>query len=306
MQIFIFSPNAKSLFNDDQKNLLTSLGEVYYYDRIPEVSSIVELKSIEEKVIALDPDACDWKTPNEELSIISNLKAVCLQTTSFSWIDSALFAAKGIPVTNLRGFSSVAVAEWAIMNALMLARKIPVVIKEGWQEDFVRYQGVELRGKVAGIVGLGNIGTKIAEYCLGLGMEVLYWSRNSRDERFDYNELESLMKNADFVFPVVAQNKNTEGLLSDELLKAMKNSAVFVSMIHHVYNHDLLVDMISKGELFGYAFEEGAESFDKYKGNILATPSLAWATDGSMKRNAEQWIECIVKAVKGEFGNRVN
>ena len=125
-------------------------------------ASIKELQSLEEKIICIDPDFCDWTVPNLVFDS-PNLKAVVLQTTSFSWIDIDYAKSKNVPVVNLRGFPSIAVAEWATMMVLNIARKLPIVIKDRWKQDYTTHKGIELRGKVAGVVGLGRIGTAIAE-----------------------------------------------------------------------------------------------------------------------------------------------
>ncbi len=97
--------------------------------------------------MAIDPDFCDWKFPNEVIDKIPNLNAIHLQTTSFSWVDVDYCKQKDIPVVNLRGFSSIAVAEWATMLTLTLARRLPVVIKDSWKLDYDKHRGFELRGK---------------------------------------------------------------------------------------------------------------------------------------------------------------
>ena len=87
----------------------------------------------EERILAIDPDFSNWKVENSDLEKIPNLTGVCLQTTSFSWIDIDFLKNKNIPVMNLRGFSSEAVAEWAFLMALNVARKIPLVSQKGWK-----------------------------------------------------------------------------------------------------------------------------------------------------------------------------
>jgi len=129
-------------------------------------ASLKELQTPEEKIICLDPDFCDWTVPNSVFDSL-NLKAVILQTTSFSWIDIDYAKSKDIPVVNLRGFSSIAVAEWVTMMVLNIARKLPIVIKDDWKQDYTKHQGIELRGKTAGIVGMGRIGAAIAENMAG-------------------------------------------------------------------------------------------------------------------------------------------
>lgn len=279
MKIIILSPNADTLFTAEQYKKLESLGETLFVKEIKPFAEIEELFTEGEKVIAIDPDFCDWKVPNEVIDKIPDLKAICLQTTSFSWIDIDHAKEKGIPVMNLRGFSTEAVAEWAFLMALNVARKIPLVAKDNWGQDYDTHKGMELKGKTAGIVGLGRIGSRIAELCEGFGMNVVYWSKNSKSEKYKHIELAELMKNSDLIFPVLAQNKETQGLITDDLLRSMQPKAIFVSVVHHVYNHDLLLELVKNGSIYGYAFEEdGGKVFDKFEGNVYASPALAWCT----------------------------
>ncbi len=306
MRVVILSPDKDlSFVKDLQKKLGTKVSVVVKTTPQP-IIQIAELQDQEEKILALDPDFVDWKFPKECIDTISNLKAICLQTTSFSYIDGGYAAEQGIPVTNLRGFSSRAVAEFAIMMMIGAARKLAVVIKDGFVQDFVKHQGVELQGKRVGIIGLGNIGKNFAELCKGMGMDVVYWSRSARDERFTCIELEELIKTSDVVFPAMAGNKETEKIITDELLSSLKQTAIFVSISHKLYNHDLILHMVKEGRLYGYAFEEDNGNPAKYAGNVLALPAIAWATDRSRSVNRQVWTESIVNAVAGNYPNRVN
>lgn len=307
MKVFILSPNADIYFTQDVRKTLAKVGEVEY---LTEIKSLTKVKCLfegdEDRILAIDPDFCDWKFGADIIAKIPKLKAICIQSTSFSWIDTEFARKMKIPVMNVRLYSTNSVAEWAVMIALNVARKIPIVIKEGWKYDFGKHQGMELEGKTAGIIGLGNIGTRIAEICKGMGMNVIYWSRKSRDKRFNFTSLGKLMKSADCIFPAVAQNEETQGLITDKMLKSMKESAIFVSIVHAVYNNDLLLKMVEKGKIYGYAFEEDKVDFNKYKGNVWAGPPLAWATKESMRRNIEIWVDNIVKATKGKYPAKVN
>lgn len=307
MKTFIVSPNIDTFFTSEQITSLQNAGDVIFHKEITSYDAIPGLfEGSEERILAIDPDFSDWKLPNEVIEKIPNLKAIVLQTTSFSWVDVDFAKSKGIPVMNLRGFSSVAVGEWATMLMLNLARKLPVVIKDGWKQDYIDHKGIELRGKKAGIIGLGNIGTVVAENCQGLGMKVQYWSKSSRDDRFQYVELDELMKSSDVILPVVAQNSETQGMLTDVMLKSMKKSAIFVSVIHSVYNHDLLLEMVKNGELYGYGFEDPKVQMTDFVGNVWAGPELGWCTEDSFRKNAIQWVEAILYAMKGELPTRVN
>lgn len=308
MKTFILSPNADTLFSDDLKSKLQATNsEILITKEIKPFDQVEGLmEGDEERILAIDPDFCDWNVPNEALDKIPNLKAVCLQTTSFSWIDIDHLKSKGIPVMNLRGFSTTAVAEWAVMMAMLVAKKVPLVIKAGWKQDYTLHQGVELKGQTAGIVGLGSIGKAIAEKCQGLGMNVIYWSKNSRDDRFKSVELAELMATSDFILPATAKNEDTKGLITDEMLRSMKSNAIFVSIVHEVYNHELLLELVKDKKIYGYGFEKSNPDFNSYEGNVWAGPELAWCTNGSMTRNGIQWAESIVNATQGNYQTQVN
>ena len=307
MKIFILSPNIDTQLSQEQLGVLHSIGDVILVTEVKSLREITELfEGNEPRILAIDPDFCEWSVSNEVIDAMPNLKAVCLQTTSFSWVDIEHCKQRGIPVTNLRGFSSIAVAEWATMAVLALARRLPIVMKDGWQLDYVKHQGVELRGKTAGIIGLGRIGTAMAENMAGLGMKVQYWSKNSRDDRFSEVSLEELMRTSDVILPAVANNDDTKDMLTDELVSNVKPNAIFMNVIHPL-NHQRLLEMVKTNKLYGYGYEEeGKLSFGSHEGNVWNGPALGWCTDESMSKNAQQWVESIVKAVAGEYPTQVN
>lgn len=307
MDIYIASPNTDTLLTPDLTARLYAAGALHIAKTPGPLRAIPGLYDAGEKrILALDPDYCDWDADHEAIAAIPNLTAVCLQTTSFSWVDGAYLAARGIPVMNLRGFSTEAVAEWAMLMALAIARRIPDIAKDDWKEAYGK-RGIELAGRTAGIVGLGTIGTRIGELATGFGMRVQYWSRTPKPSPFSAVSLPELMRTSDIIFPAMAQNAETQGLITDELLESMRPNTLFVSVVHTVYNHDKLLAMVRDGKLFGYAFEEnGGGKFAAYGGNVWAGPAMAWCTEEGMRRNAEHWTEAIERAARGEYPTQVN
>ena len=307
MKIFILSPSTDLLLTPDLRTKLSAAGEIIYVTEIKPFQKVTELfAGNEDRILAIDPDFCNWKIPDSLMDQIPSLKAICLQTTSFSWINLEYAKQKNIPVLNVRNWSTYSVAEWAVMMDLNRARRVPLIIKDQWGKDFSKHQGMELKGKTAGIIGLGHIGKRIAEICQGLGMSVVYWSKHSRDECFSYQELNQLLSTSDFIFPALASNPETKNLITDTMIKTLKKTAIFTSITHPT-NHELLLEMVEKGQLFGYGFEEeSGKTFVEYKGNIWAGPALAWCTQEAGRRNAEQWVDNIVNATQGILKTKVN
>jgi len=307
MHVFVVSPNVDTFFTPEQLAHLQAAGELHTVKDIKPLADVAELYAGDEpRILAIDPDFCDWTLPNDILDAIPNLQAVCLQTTSFSWVDVEHLKQKGIPVMNLRGFSSIALAEWVVFMTLALARRMPIVVKDGWKLDYEKHRGVELRGKTAGIVGMGRIGTAIAENLAGLGMHVQYWSRQSTDGRFQKVSLEEVMSISDVIVPVVNHNAETEGLITDDMLRSMKPTTLFINVSHPIYNEELLREMATTGKIGGYAFEDEKGVMGDYEGNVWNGPALGWCTNESMSKNAQQWVESIVNAAQGQYPTQVN
>src|SRR3990170_5444217 len=130
------------------------------------------LASLGADIIAIDPDnfggfekAKDVVTKLVET--LPKLKGVALSTTSYGWIDMDYFKKRNIPVSNVPGYSRELVAEHAIALLLCLAKRIIVTDRKIQKGQYKLEMGFELKGKTLGIIGLGNIGSRVAEMALG-------------------------------------------------------------------------------------------------------------------------------------------
>ena len=81
----------------------------------------------------------------------------------------------------------------------------------------------------------------------------------------------------------------------------MKTSAIFISIVHEMFDEQLLVGMVKDERLFCFGFEASPASFKKYEGNVWAAPAYAWVTDGSMRNCMTKWIENMVCASQGQI-----
>src|SRR3989338_101149 len=126
MKIIIINP--KKDFNKEQISTFKSVGSTVFIESKDYQNDKV-FKDKEEKIIVLGPDMVNWIFPNEFIDKILNLKAVCLPTTGFGWIDGKYLRKKGILLTNVPKYSTESVAEYAISLMLNLVKKLPLVIK---------------------------------------------------------------------------------------------------------------------------------------------------------------------------------
>ncbi|HUA13460.1 MAG TPA: NAD(P)-dependent oxidoreductase [Candidatus Sulfotelmatobacter sp.] len=312
MKAFIFDPLWDDLITDDLAEQLkaSNLDLVITKDIAPLSKCAALFEGSEDRILCLNPDYVSWKLPSEDYKNIPSLKGIFGAATSTSWIDKTYANEKNIPVCDIKNFSTQAVAEWAITMMFNVARQTPRLIKDGfpldYDKDFMKYRGVELQGKTAGIIGMGHIGRAIADRCNGLGMKVIFWSRSPKEQIYSAVTLERLMSEADVIFPAMELNDETKTIITDELLKSMKSSAIFISIVHDLFNLELILEMVKSGKLFGFGFESEPKSFNKYDGNVWAAPSYAWTTDSSMHNSMTKWIENMVNASKGDFPNRIN
>jgi phosphoglycerate dehydrogenase-like enzyme len=303
--------NRKSSFTPEQIKTLSSAGNLTFIETA-DYTNHPALQTSKDKVIAVGPELIQWQLTNETLQTIKQLKAVCLPTTSFAWVDGHFLRSKNIPLSNVPYYSTESVAEYAISLMLNLVKKIPMIMNNNWILDHELHKGWEIKNKIMGIIGLGHIGKRIAQLGKALGMNVIYWSKNSRDDAFKYTELDELLKTADFVFPALARNEGTNKILDNEKLNLIKVGGFLISItgvdlfdVHHA------IEMVQTNKLNGLAFESdkytiNSTDFKNLKGNILVTPSIAWYTYEASQKNMELWTENILSAIKGTPLNVVN
>jgi phosphoglycerate dehydrogenase-like enzyme len=312
MKAFIFDPLWDNLVTDDLLEKIKSSGlEIVVKKDIAPLSECQELfEGDDDRLLCLNPDYVGWKLSNDDYKDIPKLKGIMTSSTGFEWIEQNVSIEKNIPICNIRNFSTQAVAEWAVMIMFNLARQTPRLIKDNFpldfDKDFMKYLGVLLKGKTVGIIGLGHIGSAIAEVCSGIGMNVIYWSKNSTNNNYESVSLEKLMSKADVIFPTVAKNSDTLTLITDEHISSIKKSAIFVDIAHGLFDQEKVLAMVASGDLFGYGFEGGPNEFTKFEGNVWAAPAYAWATSDSMNNSEALLAENIISASKGEFPMKVN
>lgn len=301
---------TRNSFTDNQLQQLNSIGEVIFLEELFDLDKAPYLDNNDEKILMIDPDWYNWDVNANHLSKIKNLKGICLSTTAFDWIDLKYCKENNIVVCNIPKYSTDSVAEYAIFLMMCLAKKYPIQAKTDFKMDYSKYMlNTEIRNKTAGIIGLGTIGTKIANLCNALGMNVIYWNRSEKDNMYKKVDIETIFKKADFIFPTFATNDDTKKLITDELINTMNGNALInvINNPRELYNHDLLINRAEKEEI-SYAFElyGNEKKMYDYKGNIMATAPYAFYTTEAIDRLVAIWCENIVALANGNPQNVVN
>lgn len=163
-----------------------------------------------------------------------NLKYIGALATGVGKIDVAYAQSKGITVTNIPGYSTEGVAELVLAVLLENLRDLSRAKTESKKArtSESNFKGKEIKGKDFGVIGLGRIGSRVAELADAFGANIYYWSRTRKPElegKFKYQELDQMISHCDFLSIDLALNSETEGILNAERIAAMKKGAIVIN-----------------------------------------------------------------------------
>lgn len=301
---------TKNSFTNEQIEELKQIGELIFLENTFDLDKAPYLYDDKEKILVVDPDWYNWDINEKHLSKIKNLKAVCLSTTAFDWIDLEYCRKNNILVSNIPKYSTDSVAEYAIFLMMCLAKKFPMQMKSDYKMEYsIPMLTTEIRNKTVGIIGLGTIGTKIAEMCKSLGMNIIYWNRTNKNNDYKNVDIDTIFESADFIIPTFATNDETKKLITDERINKMRGNALInvINNPEEIYNHQLLIKLAEE-EKISYAFEiygDDKKMYD-YKGNIMATAPYAFYTKEAIDRLVAIWCENMISIAHNKPQNIIN
>jgi glyoxylate reductase len=242
---------------------------------------------------------------------LPQLQLVATRTAGYSHIAVDAAAERGIGVATVPTAPTIAVAEYTI-GALMMGRRRLMEAAASTAEgswDFTGFRGGDLHGHTLGVIGLGTIGTRVAELALALGMNVLGWSRGDRrPPGVERVGLDELLERSDMVSVNVALAPETQGLLDAERLASMKPGAWLVNTARgEILDTDALCALLESGHLGGACLDvvEG-EPLDGERArqlaavpNLILTPHIAWLTDETLERQFSGMTDAILAFCDG-------
>ncbi|MFB3816435.1 MAG: hydroxyacid dehydrogenase [Candidatus Methylomirabilales bacterium] len=229
-------------------------------------------------------------------------------------IDIPAATRQGVLVTNTPQANSTSVAEHALALLLAVARRIGESGRDlatGTLRPQKVYQGVELSGKVMGVIGLGSAGFRLARMTgQGLGMRVLGfdpykspWPEGIQQCR----ELAPLLAQADFVSIHVPLTKETRNLIGPDTLPKMKPTAILVNTARGgIVDEAAVASALRAGRLAGAGLDvvedEPLKADHPLNGvpNCILTPHMAGVTEEAMMHMAQDSAEDIVRVLRGE------
>lgn len=312
MNVYFIVPSDDNLPHKSMAKLKEGVDKVIVVHHKGKLSDPKLLKLLQndpaQKILAVDPAPFEWDMDAETLRNVPNVVAVCPSSTSFDWIKPKALHKLGILGCNCPGFSADSVAEYAICMAIESARKLPITIKNGWSLPWLE-RGMLLKGKTLGVVGLGRIGLRVAEIGQGIGMNVVYWSRNTTDQRFtQLTDLDDLFRQVDVLIPTLVENAETKQLITKKRINMLQPHVIWVGInrIRVLWDEQYVIEKVNKAELGGYAYEgEDRQDITVYQGNVWSLPAVAWQTQDSLDTLLDIWVENMLALQRGKPQNVV-
>ncbi len=224
----------------------------------------------------------------------------------------------GIPVFNAPGRNAPAVAEFTVAVILGELKNIPRahadLIKGKWRGDFYIYDktGFELPGKIAGLIGFGNISCQVSKLLQAFGMNIIAYDPYVNKKKMEYYGvkkvgLNKLLNQSDVVSLHVRLNKGTEKMINSKVFKKMKSSALFVNTARGgIVDYDDLVKALKEGEIAAAALDvfenEPLEDNNPLLelNNVTITPHIGGASKETAYRSTKMVVEEIANYLKND------
>lgn len=292
-----------------------TFGEVSYYDRTEtEEDTIARIGDAQ--IIILNKTAITESV----LAACPNIQLICILATGYNVVDIQAASQRGIPVCNVPGYGTDAVAQFTFALLLELCHHIghhSQIVHEGkWSRcpDFCFWDTpqMELAGKTMGIIGYGSIGKAVGNIARAFGMEVLAYSRTNRGGE-EYVTLEQLLRQSDVVSLHCPLFPETKGIINKKTIALMKDGAILLNTARGpLIDEAAVADALRRGKLRGMAADVAtqepipADSPLLSAPNCILTPHIAWAPLESRQRVLDRAVENIQAFLDGHPIHVVN
>lgn len=230
---------------------------------------------------------------------LPKLKLICIAATGMNNVDLSAAERRGIPVRNVSGYSTNAVAQLTLTSLFTMAMDLihlNQAVYDGayskspsfsyWRQPFY-----ELGGARYGIIGLGTIGRRVAHLATAYGAKVVYHSvsgRNTEGQDYPHVSLEELLSTSEVVSIHCPLTEQTSDLIDFAAMQKMKSSAYLINMARGgIVNEPDLVRALNNGEIAGAATDvfttepmpaDHVFTTVQERGKLLLTPHIGWAS----------------------------
>ncbi|MBR1876538.1 MAG: hydroxyacid dehydrogenase [Lachnospiraceae bacterium] len=318
MKIVILERNSIGL--DIPMDVYEKHGDVEYY------ANTVTNEEVKERIKDADAVIANKAPLNaENLSGAKNVRFIGELATGFDNIDIGYCREKGIRVSNVKDYSTAMVAQHTFTLALPLLQKLfhyDKYVKSGEyasQDRFSNFDEAfcELDGKTWGIVGMGNIGSKVAKIAEAFGCTVITHSLTGNKNPYGYENVgkDELLERSDVLSLHCPLSDLSRNYIDEAALKKMKNTAVLINVARGpVIDTKALYDALTGGEIAAAGLDvldkeplekDSPLSSIKDSNKLIITPHLAWASTEARKRLADEVYKNFTAFLEGKERNAV-
>ena len=276
-------------------------------------------RSDEEKIERLkDADIAIITNKPLTSQVINNTKLDLIDVafTGVDHVDLDACKEKGIKVLNASGYSDDSVAELVIGLTISVLRKFNENRSNIFNGENNYLLGEPIKGKTFGIIGTGNIGSKLIDLLSVFGCKIIACSRTEKKEikakGVEYVDLPTLLKESDIVSLHIPNNKETKGFLGEEELDLMKEGAVLINCARGaVVDNDYLAKLLNEDKL-----RAGIDVFDmepplpedyplRNAKNVILTNHVAFYTKEAMEIRADIVFDNLYQYLEGNIVNEI-
>lgn len=299
-------------FTPRQQERLTADFDLILADNYPDLETAAKANPETLGLISFLSDRVDEGL----MDLLPNLKVIANYAVGTNNIDIPAALSRGIQVCNTPDVLTDATADLTMALLLAAARRIVEAdsfVREGlftgWGANLML--GRELRGSVLGIVGLGRIGTAVAERALAFGMEVVHYSRSPRREterRLAVRrvEMDELLERSDIVSLHLPYSPQVHHLFNRDAFRRMKAGSIFINVSRgQLMDETALLEVLDTGHLFAAGLDVYEREPAVTEGllqcrRVVLAPHIGSATDDTRQRMAEMvsWDVSLVLSGK--------
>lgn len=318
MNIVVLERN--SVGPDISVDCFHELGNVTCYRNTVTIEEVKERVKDADIIVANKSPMCE-----ESLKDALNVKMICEFATGYDNCDLAYCKTRGIRVTNVVDYCSAMVAQHTFALALALSQKLPHYdnyVKSGAYSAQDRFSNFdipfyELEGKTWGIVGMGNIGKRVARIATAFGCKVIFHSVTGKSTVTEYPQVDkdTLLRESDFLSLHCPLSDLSRNFIDKDALAKMKPTAYLVNVARGpVVNNTDLYEALEAGEIAGAGLDvlekeplQLTNPLSKIKDSnkLIITPHLAWGSVEARMRCVEGVYENIRAFQLGEERNVV-
>lgn len=318
MEIAVLDRSA--LGDDVDLDKISEFGNVTIYDTTSREELFDRIKDLD--VILMNKICMD----EAAINAASNLKYIGVNATGTNNVDLKYAREKGITVTNVKSYSTNSVVQHTFALLFYVMEKLGYYdnyVKSGQYEKSPVFTNLdekfhELYGKTWGIIGLGEIGRKVADIAKAFGCRAVYYSTSGRNSNPDYEQvdLDTLLGESDIISIHAPLNKDTENLMNSSAFDRMKKNAILINVGRGpIVNDNDLYEALVNDKIGGAALdvitEEPIRSDNpllkiKDSRKLIITPHIAWGTVEARSRLIDEVYLNLKAFVNGEERNVVN